>query len=234
MTGGVFVEIRSPDRWALRSEVWSLESAEMSGSTLGGIFRHVLLVIAPEVSHPTSAEIEVRFGFDEWTVEDVDCRVISSSQFPQGLMLTLDGPRLDTFALRLIDAFLTGHGAGWNWRALRGPDALNSWQVACLYLRHIVRKSGDARLDLSDTTWLDEESVFCALGEQLHGLGGYAGRDPTGFGEILTEEIQSGRSIELVLPRAPRSSIPDWLARLISELSEVARECGARVKVAER
>ena len=146
------------------------------------------------------------------------------------------GLRLDTLALRLIDAFMRGEGGGWDWRELRDTSALQSWQVACVNLRGLgwgSRSKATARLDLATTTWSDYQSVFCTLGEQLNGRGGYAGRDPIGFAEVLAEEIRGGRTVELSLPSAGSVSLGDGLA-LLSDLADAARECGALVNVVGR
>jgi hypothetical protein len=236
MSGGLFVEVWSNEIQIFRTDTWAVESVELAGPEELRKFRHTLTAIAPDVADPVLApEIEVLFGFDSSTAEHVDfCRVVSFSRRPHGWLLVFDGPVLDTLALRLIDNFLRGEDARWDWRDFRDPAALKSWQVACVVLRFSGwrdRLTASARLDLVTTTWTDYESVFCILGEQLNGRFGYAGRDPIGFAEILTEEIRHGRRVELLLPSTGSVSLSDGLTDLLSDLGDTARECGAIVKV---
>ena len=96
VSGRLFVEIWSEGLQALRSDTcWAVESVELSGSAGPAKFRHTLCTIASDVNALPSlaSEIEVRFEvWISWTVEHIDCRVVSSATDPNGWLLVFDGP----------------------------------------------------------------------------------------------------------------------------------------------
>jgi hypothetical protein len=227
---------------ALLEHTWSLDSlAITSREGDANEFEHFFHFPRTSVAAASSelavgANVDISFELDHFEICRIEAVVVSSAISNYETRLRARGPHVDSVALRIVRQLVASDETRISWAALRREKDRNSWLLACLWFqRQIVAKPRNrvSRIHLTTDAFVDRAAVFCLIGEQIFGYGGYAGQDLDGFEEVAKGLSVESNRIELILKDRAlvRSKMRNYLdgADFLEQLTDILESTGGSV-----